>query len=273
MGKYLIADLVWEFNIPESCNLENFHCFKTDDEKEAIHTINFEFVDYIEKLKETNCEEHGLKMFCQDDVKLFDIEEEDEDEVVVRGKYLENTSTFQILKTSDELKELVNILSFMRLSEVAAKRGVIALLTKAVTMGDQALIVINNNAESFVKMWLDEVENSKLIGNERLFVRVDKNNVMIYNNPWCQSNDIKESMILPINTILLVAKGKKDDFIERTDRERILSLAMFLGIMTDNLNSESLMQFCLDVIDRVNIIEYRGRLENVNRIFNKIYFS
>ncbi len=271
MGKYLIVDMVWEINFPQGFNDEKFNCFKIDEQNEAKETINFEFIDKIDKLNIENYEENGLKMYYQDGIKLFDIKEKDN--VIVRGKYLNNTSTFQIINTFDDSNKLIEILSFMRLAELSANNGVITLLASAVTMGEKAVIVVDENSKTFVNMWLNEIEDTSLISEDKLFVKIDKNIVKVYNNPWSKQTNINKSISIPLNAVLFVSKGKENDFIEQTDTQTLLSLAMNLGIMTDNLSNEALMQFCLDLLDRVNILKYRGKFNNVRKIFNKIYFS
>lgn len=270
MGKYLIADAVWEFNFPEEFNKSNFEAFKTDELESAIHKISFEFVEKIEKLKETNHEELGLKMYVEDGIKLFDILDQHK-KAIVRGKYIEtkNSSTYQILKGEDI--NLINMLSFMRLAEVISSKSVIAINAYALSMADKALIAIHENVDLFVNKWLEEIDNKALISNNKLFLKIENNLVKVYSNPWSKNQDIS-NVTLPLHSIIVLSKGKKDKFEELEEKEKLLTLALHLGIMTDTLSNEELMRFCMEIADLVNIFKYQGEI-NIKEIFNKIYFN
>lgn len=268
MGKYLIVDLVWEINFPQEFNQSRFEAFKTNDDAKEIHKINFEIVDEIKKLETTNYEEFGLKMYVENNTKLFDILNEQK-QAIVRGKYINNTSTYKILKGED--LDLINILSFMRLTEIVAEHGVIALLASAVTMNDQVIIPIKDNVDIFINKWLEELDNQKLISNDKLFLKVENNLVKVYSNPWSKVDNV-QNVALPMHSIVILNKGKKSEFIEINEEEKLSNLVYNLGIMTDTLSNEALMEFCIDLLDRVNIFKYFGNID-IKEIFNKIYFN
>lgn len=271
MGKYLIADLVWEINFPKGFNVDKFVCFEEKQDLEALHTINFLFVDQIEALKETNHEEIGLKMYCHDGIKSFDIK--DEKKVIIRGEYADKKTTFKIIENYEGIQTIIEMLTFMRVSEVSAKLGVITILAAAVSMKEEAIIVNGRNAGLFVENWLKEIDESKLISSGKLFVKIENNIVKLYNNPWCFEEAVKERITLPVKAILFAYRSNENSFIEETDNQKLIELAVHLGIMTDNLSNEELFRFCLELVDKVNILRYSGNVIKINEIFNKIYFS
>lgn len=267
MGKYLIADVVWEFNFPKEFNQSNYEVFKTDDNKQAQHTINFELVEKLEKLETTNYEEFGLKMYVENNIKLFDIFNEQK-KVVVKGKYTDNTSTYQILNNED--LQIIDMLSFMRLAEVIAKQNIIALNATALIIKDQVFIPIHENVDRFINQWVSEIDTASIFGH-KLFIKVDKNIVRVYSNPWSNTQN-SNNVSLPLHSILVLSKGRKAEFVEIKEQENLLTLALHLGIMTDTLSNEALMQFCIDLVERVNIFKYQGNID-IKQISNKLYFN
>ncbi len=268
MGKYLVADVVWEFNFPQEFDKSNFELFKTDESQTALHKINFELVDKIEKLKETNHEEFGLKMYVQDGVKLFDINDK-YNKVIIRGKYIDNVSTYQVIKYED--LNIIDMISFMRLAEVISSKSVIAINAYALKMSDKVVIPVHDNANLFVDEWVKEIDSTALFSTNKLFLKVERNIVKVYSNPWSKQQGI-ENMTLPLHSVVILSKGKTHEFVEIEEEDKLLNLALHLGIMTDTLSNESLMQFCIDLVDRVNIFKYQGKID-IQKIFNKIYFN
>ncbi len=267
MGKYLIADVVWEFNFPQEFEQSNFGTFKINENEKAHHSINFEIVEKIEKLEKTNYEEFGLKMYVENNIKLFDILNQQK-KVVVRGKYADNISTYQILKNED--LHIIEILSFMRLAEVISKKKVIAINAKALTIGDKMFIPIGENVDAFINKWTSDIDENAIFGH-KLFIKVENNLVKVYNNPWSKNQNNK-NITLPLHSIVILSKGKENEFFEVEEKDKLLNLALHLGIMTDTLSNESLMQFCIDLVERVNIFKYQGKID-IQKIFNKIYFN
>ena len=271
MGKYVIADTVWEFNFPQEFKQNNFNVFKVETNDLAVHNINFELVEKIEPLKKINYEENGLKMYVEDGIRRFDIKHASK--VIVRGTYENNKSTYQVLKSYRGFAYIIHMLSYMRLSELIANYDVISLHASCVTMGNKLVVIVGDNSQKMIKEWLTVIEGSELISEDKILIKLENNNFKIYTNPWNGPLGFKENAKFSLEAIVILEIGWSNVFLELPDEQKLFDLANYLGIMTDTVSNEYLMQFCLDLVEKVKILKFKGNKISANEIFTKIYFS
>ncbi len=271
--KYNIAGHIWEINFTKNEGTKKyFESFLTSIEEEPYHVINFLIIDSITPLAETNSVENGLKMYVKDDIKLFDIVD-DNKKVMIRGKYQDNTSTFYFLKDFKEMDKYEYILTYMRFSEIMSQEGFVSLNASCVTIGDQALIVTGNDERKvFITKWLESFNTCELISNDKLIIRLDNNFFKIYASPW-SGQITNNNQEWTLKAILFLEKAISNKFVDIDDEQKAILLATSLGIMTDTLSNDYLMQFCLDLVEKVDIFKYKGKINDINSIFKKIYFS
>lgn len=272
--KYNIAGYIWEINFTKNEGTKKyFESFLTSVQDEPRHTINFSIIDTITPLKETNEVENGLKMYVEDGIKLFDIVDDDK-KVMIRGKYQNDTSTFYFLKDFKEMDKYEYILTYMRFSEMMSQEGFVSLNASCVTIGDQALIAAGSNERIvFVTEWLKNFNTCELISNDKLIIRLDNNFFKVYASPWSGEQPTNNNREWVLQAILFLEKAITNKFVDINDEQKAILLATNLGIMTDTLSNDYLMQFCLDLVEKVDIFKYKGKIKDINSIFKKIYFN
>lgn len=271
--KYNIAGNTWEINFIGNERLKtSFNSFETTS-NEALYIINFVVIDDIIPLNQTNEVENGLEMYVEDNIKQFDIVDNNK-KVIIRGKYEDNISTFYFLKDFSEIEKYEYILSYMRFSEIMSKQNFITLNASCVTIGEQALIVAGSSLrENFLEEWLKNYDSCELITNDKLIIKLDNNLFKVYSTPWSGETPISNNQEWVLKAILFLEKAISNKFIDLTEEQKMMLLATDLGIMTDTLTNECLMQFCIDLVEKVDIFKYKGKIKDINSIFKKIYFN
>lgn len=272
--KYNIAGKIWIINfINEGKTKDHFNSFETNTSEEPLHTINFEVVESIEPLRSLNEIENGLHMYVINNVKYFDIED-DNKKVIIRGEYQGNVSTFYFLKGFEEIEKYEYILSYMRFAEIISKHYFITLHASCVTLGNHAFIITGNRTrKAFTSEWLKKYNSCELISNDKLIVKLENNMLKVYATPWSGEKIVENNQEWILKTILFLEKGIFNRFIELNTEQKIKITATDLGIMTDTLDNNYLFDFCINLVDKVDIYKYKGKIKNVNDIFKKIYFN
>ncbi len=278
MKKYCIAgiNINIEF-IGEELN-EEFKPFEITNKTKPQHKIVFQKVQEIKPLVKTN-QEHsdGFKSYKFVEKEMFDIED-DHHNIVIRGCFDKDLTTFSFLDSFKEIKEYEYILSYMRFCEIASQDNYLFLHAKAINLGLASMIVTgadDNLNQEFVDKWLSTFDNCRSLSLDKVIVKQNGNFFTLYRNPWSKTPQDQSDETINLSHIICLEKSRKHQNISLVKDNGALLLASDLNIQNDDKTEEFLANFCLDLADYVDVVKYIGKIddEGINQAFKKVYFN
>ncbi|MBQ8293715.1 MAG: hypothetical protein IJX78_07950 [Bacilli bacterium] len=271
MKNYKIAEKTIQIKFIDEGKHQYFRNFET--EELASYQIIFEMINHLEPLTGLQEDENGLKYKIVDEKKLVDIRN-DKGIVVIRCEIDKTKTTVYFIEGFTEIAKYEHILSYMCFTEVVADEGVISLHATAVTFKDKAIIVDNNNlTKLFIEQWIKMLNEENLISDDKLFIKLKNNQIVVYANPWNGSGNVASDYEGTLKTIVLLEKGLTEKIIELDGTEKMDVMVKKLGIMNETISNKKLFNFCVDLCDKVDIYKYQGKMKDLKNIFNKIYFN
>ncbi len=278
MKTYYIAGIYLNIEFIDQETIKVFAPYEKNTSQLIEQEIIFQLTTAIEPLPSINkTTTEGFKSYTVDGKELFDIEDEQHN-VVIRGCFEKNRTTFSFIDSFSEVKEYEYILSYMRFCELSSPLNYLALKASAISLDTSSILIIGENEEfktRFINKWLQIFNNCCLLSQDKVFIKKWGSIYNIYVTPW--SNVLQVSTLEPIKLthILCLNKKGKNYIQELKESEIPILLASQLNIQNDDHTKEYLADFCVELAESTKVIKYFGKLDDkgIDQIFKKIYFD
>lgn len=279
MGKYKIADIIFDFNFKSEIMNERLTKYQISDSIIANYSISTIYVDEIYLEKFEIIKEFNNRILCSTEIckKVF-VLKNIKNQIVMKVEYYDrDTKVIAYFKKDVEDLEIkeYNLIS-MLVNEVFLENNLLVIHGSAIAIDNSGIIFSapsGTGKSTQANLWKTEFQDRvTIINDDKPIIKVIDDNAYVIGSPWSGKTSLNTNCEVPLKAVVFIKQSKHNEIFSLNSKEMLKEIIKNF-IRSDNLDKNDNIIANINKLSKI-IKFYRLECdvskEAVKVVYNKI---